>query len=131
MAKKKKRNVRPKINYACKDWHHLLFQKRHWQTGYAKLLREHEYMGAMIPKATLHREIHSKIHDIPVPNGKECKEAYVLMLSKLEDGTLNMDDKLEARLDFLINIWQEKCPATCAVLQWQSEVISKFYSKGR
>lgn len=123
LAKQKKRSCD-----SGKDFHHLLFQKRHWQQGYAKALREHPYMGKHIPRGTLHREIHSKIHDVPCPNGKECKLAFEEVLRREREGLIDVEnDTCEQRLDLLIGLWAEKCPATTAILQWQREVIAKYY----
>lgn len=111
------------------DYHHFLFQRKHWQQGYAKALREHWYMGIYIPRDTLHREIHSKIHDVPVPNGKDCKKVFEELVMLEREGLINAEDSYYERLDFLIELWQEKCPATVEILKWQRDIISKFYSR--
>lgn len=146
MSKKQKTRSRKKKNkggrHAQKNqvldrnatnWHHLLFQRRHWQNGYAKLLREHPYMGKYIPMHTIHRHIHAKIHDIPCPNGKDCKHAYQALLQLEDEGKIDIrHDSLEKRLDFLIDLWSDpecNCEATVAVLRWQREVVHKFYEK--
>lgn len=103
-------------------------QKRHWQQGYAKALREHPYMGKYIPRDTLHRSIHAKIHDIPCPNGRECKEAFETILKLERDGKINVEnDTCEQRLGLLIRLWEHKCPATVAILKWQRDLIAKYY----
>lgn len=118
--------------YGREDFHHFLYQKKHWQTGYAKLLREHPYMGKYLPQYTLHSLIHSKIHDIPVPNGRDCKRAYLHLLELERKGEIDVRfDTCEKRLDFLIAEWEDSCPATTAVLKWQRDVITKFYKKSR
>ncbi|MBQ2644262.1 hypothetical protein IJG14_01650 [bacterium] len=87
-------------------------------------------MGKYIPRDTLHREIHSKIHDIPCPNGRECKEAFETLLKLERLGAIDIvNDTCEQRLDFLIKLWKDKCPATVAILQWQKDVISKYYGR--
>lgn len=112
------------------DYHHLLYQKNHWKVGYAKLLREHPYMGKMIPKQTLHRAIHAKIHDVPTPNGCDCKRAYFEILRLEQEGLIDVEhDHIEKRLDVLINIWRDTCPATVAILEWQKQVVQKFYQR--
>ena len=117
-------------NSTREDFHHLLYQRRHWQQGYAKLLRQHPYSGKYIPQQTLHRTIHSKIHDVPCPNGKECKAAYQHLLELERNGEIDIqNDSAEKRLDFFIHEWEETCPATVAILKWQKEIIHKFYSK--
>ena len=116
-------------NHSDKDFHHILFQKRHWSQGYAKALREHPYMGKYIPRDTLHRALHSKLHDIPVPNGKECKLAFEALVRAEMNGDINVEeDTIEQRIAFLINLWRDKCPATVAMLEWQSQIIAKFYT---
>lgn len=138
MSKKKRSRRRKDKQYLQKygdpnhkDYHHILFQRKHWQNGYAKLLREHRYMGKLIPQRTLHRGIHAKIHDIPTPNGAECKAAYLELERRKEEGLIDIEnDTVEQRIDFLIEMWEEKCPATVAILKWQKEIVSKFYAKG-
>lgn len=127
MSKKKRKKVQ--FNPYREDCHHLLFQGRHWNQGWAKRLREHQYFKVMIPQMTLHREIHSKIHDVPVPNGADCRRAYEAVEKGLREGLLDYRDNIGARLDLLISLWSN-CPATCAVLEWQKQVIAKFYNGG-
>lgn len=109
--------------------HHFLFQRKHWQQGYAKALREHCCCGAYIPQATLHRELHSKIHDVPVPNGNVCKEIYHELCRQEQAGLIHKDDPPWVKLEWLIEQLEERCPATKAILKWQKEVITKYYKK--
>lgn len=129
MSRRKKKKRR-QVAYNAADYHHILFQRRHWKQGYAKLLREHPYMGKYIPTATLHREIHSKIHDIPTPNGVDCRRAYNRLIEWERQGIIDVEcDTLEERIQFLIDIWKDTCPATVAILEWQKDVIRKFYER--
>lgn len=128
--KRKKQGKHKQIAYQATDYHHILYQRKHWQQGYAKLLREHPYMGKYIPTATLHRAIHSKIHDVPTPNSKDCKRAYHELLNREAGGLIDIQyDTLEQRIDFLIEMWQRTCPATVAILKWQKEIVHKFYER--
>jgi hypothetical protein len=106
---------------------HFLYQKRHWQQGYAKALRNHWYCGAYIPQFTLHRAIHSKLHDVPVPNGKDCKRAYEELIRRENEGAISKDDTPMQRLAFLIEMFSETCPATTAILVWQLQIVTKFF----
>lgn len=112
------------------DYHHIFFQGRHWKQGYAKVLREHPYCGAYIPQNTLHREIHSKIHDVPTPNGKDCKEALEAINSWLDGGYISLDDPLDVKLEMITKCFRMKCPATTAILDWQFQIVTKFYDRG-
>ena len=112
------------------DYHHILFQGRHWKQGWAKKLREHPYCGGYIPQMTLHREIHSKIHDIPTPNGADCRTAVLALNNWLEAGYISLDDPLDKKIEMIAKCFRAKCPATTAVLDWQREVVAKFYGRG-
>lgn len=128
MSKRAKKKVRKSSSFC--DYHHILFQGRHWKQGYAKVLREHPYCGGYIPQNTLHREIHSKIYDIPTPNGAECRYALETLNKWLEEGRISLDDRLDVKIKFIAECFREKCPATTAILDWQMEVVSKFYGRG-
>ena len=128
--KKRKKTRKVRTNSRREDFHHLLFHGRHCHQGYAKLLREHPYMGKMIPMVTLHRLIHSKIHDIPTPNGKECRLAYERICQLEAKGKIDViNDSIEKRLALLIDLWKDTCPATVEILRWQSDIVAKFYGK--
>jgi len=90
-------------------------------------LRNYWYCGAYIPQNTLHRTIHSKLHDIPVPNGRDCKRAYEELVRRERDGLIANTDPPALRLDFLIEMFKDKCPATTAMLEWQRSIIEKHY----
>jgi len=107
---------------------HFLYQKRHWQQGYARALREHWYSGAYIPQQTLHRIIHSKLHDIPVPNGRDCKRAYEELIRREREGLITRDDTPMQKLEFLVEMFKDSCHATTAMLLWQKQIIEKFYN---
>lgn len=112
------------------DYHHILFQGRHWKQGWAKKLREHPYCGGYIPQMTLHREIHSKIHDIPTPNGVDCRTAVLALNNWLDAGYISLDDPLDKKIEMIAKCFRAKCPATTAMLDWQREVVAKFYGRG-
>ena len=86
-------------------------------------------MKVLVPVDTLHRGLHSKLRDIPTPEGKECRMAYEELCRRLDRGLLSMEDPPWVRLQFLIEIWEKDCPATAAVLNWQKEIIYKFYNR--
>lgn len=110
------------------NFHHFLFQARHWDQGYAKMLRSHPYAGARIPMRTLHREIHSKVHDVPRPNGDICKRTYEKLVRLCKSGKLDpRNDSPEKKLQFFIDEWAEICPATVEILRWQQQIIRKYY----
>lgn len=94
------------------------------------MLRAHPYAGARIPMRTLHREIHSKIHDVPRPNGDICKRTYRHLVAKCKSGELDpKHDTPVQKLQFFIDEWAEDCPATAEVLKWQQQLIRKFYKR--
>lgn len=128
-ARKAARKHYRKVNVlAHKDYHHFLWCKKDWQKPYAKLLRDHPYMGRYLPRFTLHAEIHHVIDCIPCPSEKLCKKAYLKLLELSRSGEI--DDKFdscERRLDFLIFEWANVCPETVNALRLQKQIISSFY----
>ena len=108
------------------DCHHILYQKKHWKQGWASVLREHPYCRVYIPQNTLHREIHSKVHDIPTPCGKACRVAVEAINSWLESGLISLDDPLERRIEVISWCFRAKYKATTAMLDYQREVVIEF-----
>lgn len=108
--------------------HHILFQGKHYESGYAHKLRSEKYLIVRIPD-TLHVAIHERIHDIPTPNDTDCQHAYKELKRRIKTGQLSRRDTLMQRLSFLIDIWEKTCPATVAILKWNREVAGEFYSQ--
>lgn len=127
MSRKKKKH---NLNLYKKDYHHILFQGRHWKQGWAKVLRDHKYCGGYIPQNTIHREIHSKIHDIPTPNGVDCRKALERINRMLDAGEISLDDPIEVKIEVIADCFRANCPATTAILDWQREVVIKFFERG-
>lgn len=125
--RKKKRRSSVVINYSSQDWHHFLWQKRHWSKGWAKRLREHPYCGATIPKYTLHRYIHEEIGDIPLPEEKYCKMAFEAIESWLEAGFISIDDPVDKKLETLVKCFNAKNPQTAEKLRKQIKIVARFY----
>lgn len=107
----------------------MLYQKRYWNHGYAQKLRNNWYMKIMIPKDTLHRDLHEKIHDVPVPNEEDCRIALIVLRELSIRGVISDNDPAWVRLDTLIEIWKGTNPTTIEVLKWQRDVIFKFFTK--
>lgn len=52
--------------------HHLLYQGRHWNSGYAKMLRDNFIFEIPI---CIHQNLHNHVlFDVPVPDGKELSK---------------------------------------------------------
>lgn len=128
---KKRFKRRRRVNLNTKDWHHYFFQKRHWKTGWAKVLREHSYCGAMIPKNTLHRFIHEGVRDVPLADGKSCRIAVGALDNWLEAGYITLEDSAERRLEILANIFNRMSPETANVLRKQLEIVCEFKKASR
>lgn len=112
---------------AKRDVHHILWQKRHWDKGWSKRLREHPYCKIEIPRDTLHHQIHQVVNDIPVPNGEACKAAYIAIESWLEGGVCSMDDNLSRRIEVIEMCFKAKYPVTYKALEKQKNVVDNYY----
>ena len=72
MSKKKKRRVRVPPITAC-DRHHICFQKRYWQKGYAKAICM--AFVRYVP-VVYHRELHHYVKTVPVPPADQLRTAW-------------------------------------------------------
>ena len=106
------------------DNHHLLWTRRSYDRGYARALRNHPYCQALIPKETLHKNIHHALRCVPVPSGADAKNVFELLvwLERLE--LLDFDDPIEKKLEFLIE--NLKTESTVNALRMQLSVVENF-----
>lgn len=82
--RKKLRRRRRSVPRVCNssNRHHLIYQGRHWHTGYAKLLRDHFVRTLNVG---LHNELHNAVlHDVPRPSDAEIKELWFKYLADQE-----------------------------------------------
>lgn len=106
---------------------HLLWIKSKWSRGYIKALRNHAWMKVLIPRDTLHKEIHHQIRSIPLPEKEDAKRVFELLTRLEASGELDMNAGIEERLEFLVaNI---TTPDTVAALKKQLEIVRQFYSR--
>ena len=57
----------------------------------------------------------------------ECKFALKVIDEWLEAGYLQLNHRLDKKISVLADLFRGKCPATTAMLDWQKEVVTKFY----
>lgn len=105
----------------------LLWIKKRWGKGYAKALRNHAWMKVLIPRDTLHKEIHHQIRTIPLPTEEDTKRVFDLLVSLEASGKLDMDANIEERLNFLIEHLTTQ--ETLDALRKEREIVRQFYSR--
>ena len=111
------------------DTHHLLWTKRSWNYGSLKALRTHWYCRVLIPRATLHQEIHHYIGSIPLPRQTSAREA-LNQLGYLEKyGGISPEDSIQKRLKVLIALFDCVDECTANALQIQLDIVNRFYDK--
>lgn len=75
MGKKKKRRARSRIPpIATKDRHHICFQKRYWNKGYAKAICM--AFVRYVP-VVYHRELHLMLKTVPLPPAEMLRNAWL------------------------------------------------------
>ena len=122
LRNKRKAERREKIA-AAYDTHHLCFQRRAWCYGAVKKLRSHWYCRVEIPKDTLHRKIHAKVHGVPAPRPISAEEA-LFQLRKLEEHNAIRDtDPIDRRLEVLIALFDCIEQPTADAFRKQLEVV--------
>lgn len=73
MSKKSKKRRRNPPLTTC-DRHHLCFIKAKWNKGYAKAICQ--AFVRLVP-VVYHRELHSLLHNVPVPDGDLLRQAWI------------------------------------------------------
>lgn len=106
---------------------HLLWIKKRWSKGYAKALRNHAWMKVLIPRDTLHKEIHHQIRTVPLPTKEDTKQMFDLLVRLEASGELDMNAGILERLDFLIE--HLTTPETVAVLCKERGIVRQFYER--
>ena len=102
MGKKKKKRARraakiPPI--ATKDRHHICFQKRYWNKGYAKAICN--AVVRYVP-VVYHRELHTRLKTVPVPPPELLKKAW--MAYERDKDTIDAYDVTRAAAWLYVNI---------------------------
>lgn len=108
-----------------KDTHHLCFTRHNWNKGYAKAIRNYWYFIVLIPKDTLHANIHHTIKNIPVPKDCSARAAYDTIRILERQGILGLKDSVEDRLQLLIKLFSETEPATADAFMVQMAIIRR------
>lgn len=74
MSKKRKRRCRRTPPLTATDRHHICWTRASWSCSYAKAIR-----NAFVRPVPVvwHRELHSRLSTVPVPNGSLLKQAWL------------------------------------------------------
>ena len=109
--------------------HHILYCRKKWNVGHAKLLRYHPFMQVEIPSKGLHEQIHAEVPEVPVPSLERCKTAYEELVYLADRKALRRDAGLIERIDLLLFIWggYYGMDNTLRALERQKEIAEKFY----
>lgn len=110
------------------DVHHLCYQGRNWKRGALRLLREHPYCKVIVPKDTLHREIHLFVWDIPAPKEENAREALRQLNLLQEYGAISDKDPLEKRLLLLTALFESIEQPTANAFKMQRKIVHEFYN---
>lgn len=125
---KKHRKRLKSVTVSVINHHHILWERRLWNSGSLRALREYYYCIVPLPKETIHKLIHEKIRNVPVP--KQSYARYVLdELKKLDDvGAISDKDRIEKRLSVLICFFDCIEQETANALWEQLKIVREFYN---
>lgn len=110
--------------------HHILYCRRKWNKGGAKVLRSHWYLQVEIPMHELHEPIHHFLNGVPVPSGRRCAEAIGEIKRLEKAGALKNNASIMTRIDVLLCIWEglPDTEATCSALRLQKAIAEDYYN---
>ena len=103
MSKKIRKKQARIPSVTTRDRHHICFQKRHWNKGYAKAIC---LAFVRYVPVVYHRELHARLRSVPVPDEKLLKTAW----DKYQANKIEIDsyDVSRAAAWLYVNIPDEK-----------------------
>lgn len=119
-------NKRP----SSKDEHHLLYTRKDWSSGSAKVLRRQSYCKVRLPR-DLHEKLHAEVPSVPVPGGNSVKHALDQMDYLAHFGAISEKDNVEKRLLVLIALFDCVEQPTADALRKQLKIIREYYKTPR
>lgn len=125
MSRKHSRKKR-RASQSGSNKHHILWQRRYWNSGYLKALREHEYLVVEVPVNTLHHQIHAEMSGIPVMSQSSAKMVLDELTRLQKFGALRLDEPISKRLELLIFMLDGIEASTVKALKKQLRVVISF-----
>ena len=111
------------------DIHHLLYIRKGWSKGYNRELRNHWYMRVIIPKVTLHKQIHTQLEWITPPRGSSSRFALEHLAYLEKYGAIHSEDSIVQRLKVIIALFDGGADVeTINDLKKQLEIATEFYN---
>lgn len=131
MAKKKARYKKRKTRKRLRttnhyDRHHILWQRAKWNRGALRQLRDYYYCIIMLPKETLHKYIHSRVSQIPVPREIVTKDVLAHLDYLTNAGAISDNDSIEKRLKVLIALFECIEEPTATALKKQLIAVREY-----
>mgnify|MGYP003318534447 CR=1 FL=1 len=83
----------------------------------------------MIPKNTLHHEIHKYVREVPLPTATAANEALKQLAMLDSVGVLHDEDPIEKRLRLLAALFDCIAQPTANALYKQLDIVYRFYDK--
>ena len=120
-AQKEAAQTLPWWNY--KPPSHILWQRRYWNNGYLKALREHEYLVVETPVRTLHRQIHNSMTGIPIIRQNSARSALNELDRLYKLGVISQADPISKRIELLIALLDCVEPAAVKALKRQLAIV--------
>lgn len=124
--KKRKKKKTRLINESKLDCHHIFWQRKMWNKGYLRELRDFYYCRVIIPKNTLHYDIHQKILFIPIPRPLSARFAIEQLEMLDYYGAISDDDSFEKRLKILIELFKYVDEPTAQALKTQLDIVRRY-----
>ena len=121
--KKRTKNKSKKVMDIAYNIHHILYQKRHWCSGYLLMLRDYWYCKISIPKSSTHRIIHEFLVDVPVPKVANAKKVLEQLRLLSQNEAIHETDNIEQRLIVLISLFEPLEQPTTVALKAQLQII--------
>lgn len=130
MSKKKRRHRNKRVSISNHlDRHHICYQRRYWKGEALHELRDFWYSIILIPRDTLHHEIHQEVEAVPPPKNINARHALVQLRLLEKYGAIKETDSLEFRLKVYIALFEYTDKKTADGFRKQLEIVRRFNQK--
>lgn len=126
---KKRKREKPQRSLSDRHHQHLCYQRRHWNKGWLKILRNYYYCIVKVPRSPIHKNIHEFIGDVPQPKGKNAKDALEQLMLLSRAGAISDNDPIEKRLYVLAALFDCCDQPTADAFRKQLEIVHRFNKK--
>ena len=109
-----------------KDSHHLCYTRKGWSKKYARKFRTDKYCIVVLPRDTIHAQIHQHLIEIPAPTEDGARNALKQLEVLKSIRMAQHCDTIDTRLAIIASVFERSDPETAEALKEQRRIVSEL-----